>query len=356
MSLLFYSGCGEHLTAAQKASTRKWLYCNDCSVASGGYISGNCLDAGITSYSRPRCLAKVSPSPANRLTIGWRWFYPGSFPIDLPGLGFLPFAVMAAFHYSSSDAYTSSSTKQLSINMTGDGTIYVTRGDIFGVTLGTSAAGVLTGNAWNFLEADVVIDSTNGSFVIRRENSVVLVVSGVNTQALGVSAISGFEVMPWRIDDVYALDPSPDPSGDPRLQTFLGKGFHVLPLRPVANDTVGFSSPSTNYAEVDDATPDGSKNSTSFAGTTDLFQLETLTATRVIAVQPNIIANRASVSAAGAVAPVVKIDGLPYTGPAVTPDAAATDARSIWTAAPSDGSAWTADTINASRWGYQRAS
>ena len=352
MALLFISGCGEHLTAAQKASSRKWLYCQDCSVASGGYVSGNCLDAGITSYTRPRCLAEVSPSPSNKLTIGWRWYYPGTFPIDLPGLGFLPFAVMAALHYSPSAGY-SDLTKQLSVNMTGDGTLYVTRGDIYGVTLGTSAAGVLTGNTWIYLELEAVIHDTAGSFVLRSDNAIVLAVYGVNTSDLGVNAISAFEVMPWRVDDVYALDPS---GTDVRFQTFIGKGFHVIAARPAANDVVGFLSATTNYAEVDDATPDGSMNTTQFADTTDLFQLETVTATRVLAVQPNVLAKRASVSQPATVAPVVKIDGTSYLGPTQTPDTAVTDARSIWPVSPDDGSAWTAAKVNAARWGYRRVS
>lgn len=353
MALLFLSGCGDHLTAAQKASTRKWLYCQDCSVTSSGYNGTKALDAGITAYSRPRCLAAVSPSPVHVLTFGYRWFYPGTFPIDFGGMGFLSFAVMAAVHYSTSSAYTESSTKQLSLNMSGDGTMYVTRGDIFGVTLGATSSPVLLGNTWQFIEMQVVIDGSAGSVTVRVDNTIVLAVSGVNTSALGVDAISGFELMPWRIDDVYATDQS---GSDPTYQGFLGKGFHITTVRPVANDTVGFVSPSTNYAEVDDATPDGSKNSTRFVDATDLFQMETVTATRVLAVQPNIIANRASVSLASSVAPVVKIAGTSYVGPATTPDVASTDARSIWSKAPDDGAIWTDTKINASRWGYKRAS
>jgi hypothetical protein len=352
MALRFMSGCGEHLTAAQKASTRKWLYCQDCSVIAGGYVDGNCLDAGITAYSRVRCVAPVTPAPVFPLTMGWRWYYPGTFPIDFGGLGFTTEAVMAALHYSSTGGY-SNGTKQLALDMTGDGALHVRRGDHGGPLLGSTAAGVLTGATWLFIELQVVVHGSSGSVILRVNNSVVLTLSGLNTSGLGVSNVSAVEFIPWRIDDAYVLDAS---GSDTKYQTFLGKGFHVRALRGIANDEVAFLSPSTNYAEVDDPTPDGSKNSTQFANTTDLFQLETLADATVLAVQPNVLANRASVSVPATVAPVVKIDGTPYQGPTAVPDVLLTDARSIWTASPDDGAAWTADKINAARWGYTRAS
>jgi hypothetical protein len=351
MALEFISTCGEHLTAAQKSGLGKWDVFQDCVIdATGGVDGGACLDSSLAPYTRVRVIKKISLSPVNSVIFGGRWYSDIAFP--LTGFGTY---VVAAIHYGGGGAY-SFSTKQLSLNITADGYLYVRRGNYSGTTLATATT-ALVGLTWYYLEMKVVVHPSAGSIQLLVDDVEFLNVTGLNTQALGTTAIDAVEYIPWRIDDVYIMSTTAR-TGNPYV-TFLGKNLHVIPNRMQSMSQLQWTPPSglNNLQAVNDATPAGTYSEASVAGTTDLF-IPTLLppeVTTVIAVQSNLTAKKLSGTYSARLADVAEVGGVPYAAPYKELTTMATDHLTMLASAPDNPAvAWTRDQYNASRRGFRR--
>lgn len=116
------------------------------------------------------------------------------------------------------------STDQLFVAPNASGAISVYRGGATPTLLGTSAAGVLLANTWQYMEMEYVISSTVGSVKVYINGVSVLSLTGVNTQALATNTVSAIylegAVNAGRtyFDDLYVTD-TPNRLGEQRVIT-----------------------------------------------------------------------------------------------------------------------------------------
>lgn len=180
----------------------------------------------------------------------------------------------------------------LSLHLNADESLTLKRGV---TTLGTSAAGVVTEDAWQSLEMKIFCDNTTGTYEIRINNTDVLSATGVDTQ---YSSDSFYDVVRFngalastvpangvRIDDLWVCDGSGGEWTD-----FLGAGTRVTTLSP-DNDgdwTLWSEQPSGNHYEVlDEAVQDDTNYvESSTPGDLDLYEYESVpTMNTLLAVQ-----------------------------------------------------------------------
>lgn len=349
MALQFMCSCGDHLADADML--QKWDVYNDTFVTASGYNSTKAFDSGISVYSRPRCVKRVTLSPVNEVVFGFRVYAAaGTFPIS----GAWTYVALAAVHYAGASAF-SFATKQLSLNVETDGKLSLKRGGGSGTLLATSAATCLANDTWTYVEVHAKVDNTQGSVTVYADNVAVISVTGIDTQALSAASIDGVEFVPWRIDDVYICDRTAT-AANPYVSPF-GKGFHVMVNRTSADSTVQWTPASgTNEDCIDDATPDGTQNSAAFAGKQDLFTMAALSSSvdRIYAVQSNLIAKKSASSSGATLADVCQMDGTDIVATAQSLDTALTDKRTIYATTPDDHREWDYATYNATLRGYRR--
>jgi hypothetical protein len=142
-----------------------------------------------------------------------------------------------------------------------------------GTVLGTSAAGVYTNNAWNYVEIKTVTSSTTGSITVRINGGTVLSLTNVNTQVSSNSYTNGIYWGAYQnggvfyyIDDIYVLDTTTSPGTNPN-NNFLGD-CSVTTMFPVAAGTsTQFTTPSLS------SSPKGIPSSVSWGSTGYLIAL-----------------------------------------------------------------------------------
>ena len=345
MANLFICGAGHHYATA--AGTKKFKTFNDTAVqSSGGYLNSGYFNSGVAVYNRVRAVKTITPSPTNEVIWGFRWFTAQVFPLSPVYTHYL----LTSLHYSATEDFNWTTTKQLTINITNDGALEARRGTHSGTLLGTSADNVVTNNRWLFIEFKAVIDNSAGSLIAKVNGVEVLNISGVDTQYLAGSQVNGVEFIAWALDDLYINDTS----GSAPHNTFYGGTFHVQTLFPTADDTVAWTpSAGANWAAVDDASPDDVAwiEGTSDAQT-DLYTIETAPSGTVLTLQVNIMAV-ANGSGVFRIAAAVKISGVTYLSTPVPITTSYFDLFAVFPLNPATSTAWTTAVINAAKWGVK---
>lgn len=303
------------------------------------------IDGGLTAYTRPRLVKRTSGAITNTVIAGSRYYV--TYPF---GGGFTTVAMFASIHRGPGPY--SDATRQMTFTMKDDGTLQARKGGYTGTVVAESTF-PMTSATIQMIEFKATIGSgTSGSVVMVIDDLIALTASGDDTQGLDSSSIGAIEWIPWATWDRYIVSPSGG-----RYTSFMGKRFHVIPGWMSADSSVQFVPPSgSNVSNIDDVSPDGVSNTSQFVGDTDLFTLTALDTTypTVLAVQPNIVCDRASSGTPASVAPVLQIDGVSYAGGDLVADVAQKDKLFVWESFPVDGSDMTIATLNASQPGYRR--
>lgn len=220
---------------------------------SGGRVSGNCLAFERVNASNPSYLTKTLTS---QQTWGLAFAYK---PSSIGGGGYQ--IVLASFY----DVTTS----QVDLRLNADGTLSVTRN---GTVLGTSSFS-LSASVWCHIEFKVKIDPSVGTVEVRVNGTAVIgPLTSLNTRVssnssanviyVGVAAMipgSGniFANDFW--DDIIVWDTqTTDANGFTDISDFIGDCGLFWSQPNGAGTTTNFTADSgSNYARVNEATPDG---------------------------------------------------------------------------------------------------
>lgn len=159
-----------------------------------------------------------------------------------------------------------------------------------------SSPGLMTAQAWGYIECDVTLSNSGaGAVTIRFNGTTVVTEASVNTSPSGVGCSIIALVNEWGngnsesfVDDLYCLNTTAPNN------TFLGD-IKIIPLLPAGNGRIdGFSrfggTSAGNWTAVNEVPPDYDTSYvyTSTAGTEDCYTLTTLSnVTTIVAVQLN---------------------------------------------------------------------
>jgi len=254
----------------------------------------------------------------------------------------------------------------VTLSLTSVGRLAVVRGDYnSGALLGTSIDNLLI-NVYYYIEVKIVSHSTAGSVVVRVNGVEWLNLTDQNTTSTSVNSIgwfynpSGFQAFTVDIDDIYVLDTSGTNNnflGDTRVQYLAPSGAGIRTnFTPLS---------STNWSNVDDATPnDNDYNSSSVVGATDLFAMPDIGNGLVHGVQ-TVLRYKKDDAGFRTVQPVlyradVDDGGLPppsttprwYRGTKVPVYDTFAGSTQVLDTSPLSGLSWTKDEINALQFGY----
>ena len=231
-----------------------------------------------------------------------------------------------------------------------------------GTLLGTTGPGALVQNAWQYIEMQMYCHDTNGSVEIRIDGTVVLSITGVNTQNQGSGGIQTFQYRNFTgsqgtytyIDDMYVLDDSGTEYID-----FLGDiavDGHVFTADGSDGDWTNSSSPADHYTDIDDL---GSGYNTNYiegsvVGEQDSFDITpTAYQTGIIGVQV-VGYGWNNTGGTAKIKPYVKIGGVDYYGDEVQMAAGTTDKHAYnWPRNPATDSLWTNAVITAAEFGFE---
>lgn len=336
MALRFISSCDTGIPLAQYFEAA-----NDSAYGTGSGREGtNSIDGTAAVYSQIRTTKRVAIGGAgDEMIMGW-WLEIGDAPF---GPEFAAF-VFAAMHYAAGGAFGFSATKQISLVCLHDGSLYVRRGNWNGTTIGSAPAGTI-GTGTYFVEWHAKISNTEGSSEVRFNDEVVLSFDGADTQNLSSNQLDGAEFVPWRIDDLYVLDPT-----GPRNNTFLGSRFHAIANPMAAVSAAGFS-PGTLARLL---STDSSYNVAAAASVEDACTPTALDATvsRILGVQGAMVGLRDS--AGPTIADLVNIGSGTTYGTAHTLGAASDCYFQMRESQPGGSEEWTRAIYNASTRGYSR--
>jgi hypothetical protein len=245
-------------------------------LATGNVLRLNTSDSRLSTQSWGSNVRKVLPSSQSTIGIAFRWWVTQ-----------LPDGSSQAYGFSCAD---SNNTAQVSFVLTPTGTIKVKRGTPQGGTvIAESSIAILT-NAWQHIEAKIVIGSgTSGSVEIRVDTVPVLVATGLNTQA-GLSTVASVILCNGDADgthatlgnynayykDFYVWD-----NTGTYNNSFLGSCF-VYSMRP-DSDVSGtwsiFGGAGSGFASINESSPDDDTKyiySPSPAATADVFTMTDL--------------------------------------------------------------------------------
>lgn len=230
--------------------------------------------------------------------------------------------------------------------------------------LGTSLV-ALSANVYSYLECRVVLSDTVGAIDVRSNGVPVLTLTGIDTVAsassvapywtsiaLGTSMASPLAI-DW--DDLYVCDGA----GAAPWNTFLGD-CRVDPRRPTGPGATTDWAPTpagANWANVDDATPNGDTDYNS--GTpnqVDLFDVQDIVApgTLIFGVQ-HCFSMKKTDAGLCSVAPAVRHAGTTYVGTNMQPTVNyAMAGTQVAQTNPGTGAQWTEADFNAAQFGYKR--
>jgi hypothetical protein len=193
---------------------------------------------------------------------------------------------------------------QWSLRMNNDGKLYAHKGNFqSGVILGSTATS-LSENVWHFVELDVVIHPTAGTFKVWVDGILRLNLSSVDTRAQGSNAwdsiqLGGLGSLTFYFDDLYIAD------GTGSGLTSVTGDVQAEYVVPDANGTTRQwlrSSGSDDYTLVDEAVPDTADylyTSTLDDIVTMNFPVAPLAGANIAGIQLVSYAQRTSAAAAG---------------------------------------------------------
>lgn len=190
--------------------------------------------------------------------------------------------------------FQTSATVQACMTVGSDGSLTIGRQDTTTNALATSAAGVIIVGVWNFIEIELVIHDTTGSFKVWVNGAQVISVTNVDTKGQASATADNFRFFPSSnvsgqdLDDLYICSTA-SRLGECRVET----------IRPNADTAQKDWTPSTgtnNSALVDETTSNGDTDyvSSSTVGHIDLYDMSDLSAVpaTVLAVQTVVTAKK----------------------------------------------------------------
>lgn len=327
MALIFFTGFDAGGTLEQYG----FVTSGTASVDIGGRRGGRCMRLGGGSALYPH-------GNVNGVVTG--------FAFSLPSLPSADTVLIA---------WMDGGTTQVDLRITSTGAIRATRN---GTSLGVSSAGVVTAGTYMFLEARVTISTTTGSVEVRVNNTTVLNLTNVNTQATANNYVNRVDwrtvTSPTLVDDIHHYDTT-----GTTFNTFDGD-LPVL-LAPVSGpgDYAQWTpngAPS-NYDCIDDIPPDGDAtfNSTQQSGRVDSFAHAPVTGLAAVRAVKVMAFARKDDAASRVLEPGVVIGGAFYAGGQVAlPD------TYIWASVyfannPATNAAWTLDAVNNAQIAYRSA-
>jgi hypothetical protein len=218
-------------------------------------------------------------------------------------------------------------TLQATVGMTPAGAVVVTRGDLTGPQLGSSAAGVLVPGTYAALAWQILPDPTAGLAIVQVNGTTVLSVTGVNTAGAGAAGyddlgLCGDPTGAQMFDDWYVLDVA---GAAPNAFLPDVRVDAVPPVGPGAHATWAPSSDTVALWQCvdDDGVPNDDLDyvHTIIVGELDSFPHPgaPLPGATVYGAQVSIVARHVPTSAsvpAAVVAPLVRQAGVDLVGPA----------------------------------------
>jgi hypothetical protein len=225
--------------------------------------------------------------------------------------------------------------------------------------LGTTAAGLIVGGAYNYIELKGVLHASAGTVQLRVNGATVLNLTGqVTTQGTLVwdriwvsnsGAGSGADC-----DDLWVCDGT----GAAPWNDLLGDCRVDARVPTAAGATTGWT-PSTgaNWAAVDDAAPNGDTDyvAATTVGLTDTYTIQDapVVGATIYGVQ-HCVNLKKSDAGTCAVAPVIRHSGVDYPGADVSPGTTYAYGLQIAAVNPGTGAAWTEAGFNAAEFGVKR--
>ena len=251
----------------------------------------------------------ITASPGKILTSEDTWYI--GFALSPSSLSNSPLRIF--------DSATSHSQALLTVLSTGAIEVTVAAGTY------SSATGLLAVGAWAYIEVGLVINATTGSVTVRINGASVIAETGINTATSGTLTADTFILSSGNsvtgansstsgyYDDLYAFDGTGSANN-----TFPASIPSVQALYPTGDGALAQWTPSpyaSNFANVDDDTPDGdaTSNQTGTVGNVDAFTHEPLRPSTgtVFAVQ-HVLTARTAVSTAHSVAAAEVSGGTTY--------------------------------------------
>jgi hypothetical protein len=329
MALLFIDGFDHYSTSEME---HKWhLQTGSPTIASSsGRNSTGALSATTTGY----------------LT---RWFDEAKYTITC-GFAWQQSANATGTMFSICTSTNTQNVISLGINTSNQFTVTSTS------LLGTTTF-VASNNLFHYIEFQVFLDNTNGSYELRVDGDTKLSDSGVDTIGTGTTPI-GFNLgrisgSNYLIDDFYILDDvgsdNVDFLGDVRVETIFPSAV---------GNTTNFSvtGAATNHEAVDDATPDDDTSYVSSSTVTDkdTYDFDTLVTTSgtVYGVQSNLWA-RKDISGDRTFRDVIRSGGTDYTGNSKNPGIDYQYFVDMHENNPNGDVDWTISSVNSAEFGFE---
>jgi hypothetical protein len=266
-------------------------------------------------------------------------------------------------------AFIDASTTQMDLRVGLDGSLSLTRN---GTILATTAAGIISQNIYNHIEVKFKIASgTSGTYDLWLNGVNRLTSSAANTQATANASANVFQIGPalsaggsynCDYDDIIVYDgQATDANGFPDITGPIGDCGLVW-LLPTGAGTTTQWTPDTgsNYARVNEATPDGDTSYVSDAnvGDIDTYAMADLPA-NITAVKSVAVCHyaRKTDTASRSIAAELRSGGTNYShaAPVSLPTNYLYD-FSNWGANPNTSAAWTVAGVNALEVGQKIAS
>lgn len=347
MALLFWDSFDHYNTAK---TLTKWTY------AAGGLASSYSIGA----YGRYSTNGlRIQRDPGQSLVVRRSLF--GATPATLVAGASVEFITALPSTYATVWQFLDLITVQLQLRLNSDGSLEVYRGGA--VSLGSSAAGVITADTQHYVEMKALINGAAGTVEVRVDNVTVITIAGANTQQSANSQVTQFELggptdtagtTYQHVDDLYVCDDSGLRCNDFLGDTRIACGF------PAADGVHTDWTPSAgvdHYAMVDEVSPDddATYNSSGTATDRDSFDMDDLPGGIVGNVHAvcAVIHSRKDESGIRTLEPSVRVNGTDYDGTGVNiPNNYAYHNLYAWEVDPDTAAPWVIAAINAMEAGY----
>lgn len=247
-----------------------------------------------------------------------------------------------------------SGSPQCTVVINDDFTISVARGAYNGTVLGTSTF-ALSANTWHYLEFDIDVHDSTGTYTVDVDEDTVLLGSGVDTQGAATSGVDALRLYGCHtysdadidICDLYIADDAM--RGDSRVDLLLPSGS--------GNYAQWTPSAGSNYANVDDdgtIDDDTTYNESDTVDQIDSFAFDDLEATggTIHAVCVTTACKKTDSGSRG-LTPLLRVSSTDYLATEHTLTDTYKCPQRIWEANPNTSSAWNEAGVNGLEAGYK---